>query len=204
MLDFECFITNQHQMTYKWMMRFYDCWFTASLWPFSSCPGWTGLPVSFYLSSPDICSWSLHVKLYMTDQKLSQCVNLRQKGESKSSGKGSDEIISLCIGAEGLLDADRFAGLTRHSGWSCSPLDNVQATRLKSVLWASPASLEGGFLPLSAPFFGRCSLRWVSCSYLTGFYQVLGGEMKSFKFNSSWVISLGYSCFIVFYAFNLF
>lgn len=66
------------------------------------------MQISLYISSSVICS----AKLYMTDQKLSQVCKSEAEGEKKSLRKGSDEIISLHFCTGGVLDADRFAGLT--------------------------------------------------------------------------------------------
>lgn len=167
MLDFGFLITNQNQMIYKWIMRCYHHWLTTALCSISNCSGWTGLQISLYLSSPDICTWSLHVKLYMTDQNLSQVCTSEAEGGKQSLRKRLRWNF-CCWGTLGCLPGTVDEGVHPQTG--------LRPRRWNLCSKASPTSPEGSFLSLSAPFAGRCNLWWISCRYLTDFYQVLGGE----------------------------
>lgn len=117
------------------------------------------------LSSPDICTWSLHVSLYMTHWNLSQVCKSEAEGGKQNLRRRlrwNDITAFQCWGTLGCLPGTVDEGVHPWN-WDLGSK-------------ASPTPLEESLLPFPASFAGRCNLRWVSCRYLTDFYQVLEGE----------------------------
>lgn len=161
------------------------------------------MQISLYISSPVICSRSVRAKLYMTDQKLSQVCKSKAEGGKQSLRKRlrwnyiTAFLYWWSVGCWQVCRAYQWMKVSIPK--QCSGYEaEISAPKTLPLVLKAAFGLDLPHLSVGAIWGGfpaGISQTSTSC----------GEEnMTSFRFNSSWVISLGYSCLCFFMHFTLF